>query len=54
MSLYTHEEICMNCGHFIFHSCCDKFCNCLEEHESEVNFMNGECDYKIGANDEKS
>jgi hypothetical protein len=46
MSLYTHEEICVDCNLAVFHCCCKKFCRCLEGHENEVDGIACSCAYK--------
>lgn len=46
MSLYSHEEICVNCVFAHFYDCCNTFCYCEEGHENDVNGSNGTCKYK--------
>lgn len=46
MSLYTEEEICENCIHAIFHTCCGKFCKCEKDYEDMIDHIKGLCEYK--------
>lgn len=43
MSLYSHEEICLDCDDAVFHECCNKFCNCRIHAAGTVNHLNGTC-----------
>lgn len=44
MSLFSMEEICIECNNAIFHECCNKFCKCNINEEYNVNPSNGNCD----------
>lgn len=51
MSLYSLEEICIDCLNAVFHKCCNNFCKCKDDHEDIVNYCFGTCEEKIKAND---
>jgi hypothetical protein len=46
MSLYSLEEICEGCTLAVFHTCCKKFCRCIDKHEYDANGYNCTCFYK--------
>ena len=52
MSLFTMEEICMDCKLAHWHICEEcyngqkKFCHCEDNHETSTDYIRGECEYK--------
>lgn len=55
MMLYSHIEICELCLSACIHQCCGNFCHCKDNHEEELDFKRGTCEYRRerGENEKK-
>ncbi len=44
--LFSFMGICETCIFAKIHNCCGNFCYCSEGHEEQVDFYEGECEFK--------
>ncbi len=47
MSLFSFEEICQDCIHAVFHTCCNSFCYCKMNSEDDADHLQGKCEHRI-------